>query len=204
MPYSMDSPSNPFKNPDCTFADAVYWVAYRDAAKVDEAPPLFSLRDWPSEVREAFWALLRSLEEDTVRSTLCGVDPIDPRRWRNDRLALRSEESISGTLGHPRYFIVEVERATHNVFVSTADLVKVFPAESAEEQPRPTPLPKTQAERVAAVLREAYPAGRPSRKEIEQSLRQRPGDDVFGFQQRPDLGTFGLTTLKSAIKLAWD
>ena len=62
-----------------------------------------------------------------------------------------------------------------------------------------TPLPNTLAGRVAAVLRQNYAADLP-RKEIERKLKF--GEDQFRFTERPDLGTFGLSTLKKALALA--
>jgi hypothetical protein len=61
------------------------------------------------------------------------------------------------------------------------------------------PLPSTLAGSVAAVLRQRYEADLP-RKEIERKLKF--GEDQFRFPERPDLGTFGLTTLKIALGLA--
>jgi hypothetical protein len=62
-----------------------------------------------------------------------------------------------------------------------------------------TSLPNTLAGRVAAVLRQNYAADLP-RKEIERKLKF--GEDQFRFPERPDLGTFGLGTLKKALALS--
>jgi hypothetical protein len=62
-----------------------------------------------------------------------------------------------------------------------------------------TSLPNTLAGRVAAVLRQNYAADLP-RKEIERRLRV--GEDQFRFPEPFDLGPFGLSTLKTALRLA--
>jgi hypothetical protein len=59
---------NPFESPTCSIAEAILWVAYRDVARIRDAPSLFSLQQWPDEVTTGFWLLLHALAHKLEKS----------------------------------------------------------------------------------------------------------------------------------------
>jgi hypothetical protein len=145
------------------FAQALDYVVHRDVACMREAPPFFSERDWPSEVRKAFWALWRKLEAGAVHSTEDSL-AVDRFRWRNDRLAhLEPYEALKGTHGL-RLFIVEARKATHRVLIPAADVLAVFPAltqPAASESMEPSPDRVAPKPRVARKRKRPAPVGKP-------------------------------------------
>jgi hypothetical protein len=165
----MDTPHDPFEEPSCAFELAL--AVYRDIARarklVADGPPLFSLHDWPDDVRKAFWALLRALETGTVHSDRYG-EKTDPLVWRGCRDGLRRIESACDQGALPfRVFIFEAEMAMRGVRVSTDDLRKV-----AESEKPAAPAGPSFAERLARVSKEMRPLRQLPLK-IERKLEKR-------------------------------
>jgi hypothetical protein len=152
----MDTPHDPFEEPSCAFEHALALAVQRDVPRarkvVADGQPLFSLHDWPEDVRKAFWALLHVLETGTVHSDRYG-EKIDPLVWRGCREHLRGIESLCDKDLLPfRVFIFEAEKAMGGVRVSTDDLRKVVESE------RPAaPAGPSLAERLARVSKEMRP-----------------------------------------------
>jgi hypothetical protein len=167
----MGTPHDPFEEPSCAFEHALVLAVHRDVARackaVAEGPPLFSLHDWPDDVRKAFWALLYALETQAVHSDRYGEE-IDPLVWRGDREGLRQIQSLCDQGAVPfRFFIVEAEKATRGVRVYTDDLREF----KESEKPAPASRPGF-AERLAHVSKEMRPVGQlPLR--IERKLEKR-------------------------------
>jgi hypothetical protein len=76
-----DRKHNPFESPTCSIAEAILWVAYRDVARIRDAPSLFSLQQWPDAVtKEGLWPLLRELAQE--RQTIASFYSFDFPSWR--------------------------------------------------------------------------------------------------------------------------
>jgi hypothetical protein len=170
----MDTPHDPVDEPSCAFEHALVLAVHRDVARACEAvadrPPLFSLHDWPDEVRKAFWALLYAVETQTVHSDRYG-EKIDPLVWRGVREGLRQIQLLCDQGAVPfRFFIVEAEKATRGVRVSTDDLREF----KESEKPAPASRPDF-AERLAHVSKEMRPVGQlPLRIERKPKKRRDP------------------------------
>jgi hypothetical protein len=167
----MDTPHDPFEEPSCAFEHALVLAVHRDVPRarkvVADGPPLFSLHDWPEDVRKAFWALSRALETGTVHSDRYG-EKIDPLVWRGCREGLRQIESVCDQGALPfRVFIFEAEKAMGGVRVSTDDLRKVVESEKPA-----APAGPSFAERLARVSKEMRPVRQLPLK-IERKLEKR-------------------------------
>jgi hypothetical protein len=123
----MDTPHDPFEEPTCAFEHALALAVHRDVPTarkvVADGPPLFSLHDWPEDVRKAFWDLLHALETGAVHSDRYG-EKTDPPVWRDRREWLRPIESLCDQDLLPfRFFVVEAEKAMRGVRVSTDESI---------------------------------------------------------------------------------
>src|SRR5271165_1698708 len=133
--------------------------------------------DWPDDVRKAFWTLLCALETQTVHSDRHG-EKIDPFVWRGDREGLRQIESLCDQGGVPsRFFIVEAEKATRGVCMSTDDLRKFVESEN----PAAPASRQGFAERLARVSKEMRRVRQPPRKIERKPLEERR--DVRGYRR---------------------
>jgi hypothetical protein len=188
----METPHDPFEEPSCAFEHALVLTVHRDVSTarkvVADGPPLFSLNEWPDDVRKAFWALLRALETGTVRSDRYG-EKVDPLVWRGYRDWLRRIESVCGQDALPsRVFIVEAENAMRGVRISTDDLRKLAesekPAAPAGDVTKPSLAPRAQRDRpkkltpvqrktlVAHIRKKARMPGAPRGREVWQNVAE--------------------------------
>jgi hypothetical protein len=134
----MDTPHDPFEEPSCAFEHALVLAVHRDVARarkaVADGPPLFSLADWTAHERKAFWILLYALGTQIDADRYC--ETFVPRAWPGAWEGLRQIDALCDQGAVPfRFFIVEAEKTTRGVRVSTGDSIRAFCPDSGEEQP---------------------------------------------------------------------
>ena len=174
-----DNKHNPFENPTCSIAEAILWVAYRDVARIRDAPSLFSLQQWPDAVTKGHWLLLRELarEQRTIVSFDCTFSaPFKPAYYRDawsklkgaeaaiGRVTLRFDENRAGQIlgleGREgvhfgtrtfRDFIRRVESVLDFIYIDTDSLTQTFPVpDFRPATAEPEPEPPRHSEEEAA------------------------------------------------------
>src|SRR6516162_7152086 len=90
---------NPFESPTCSIAEAILWVAYRDVARIRDAPSLFSLQQWPDAVTKGLWLLLHALARERRSIDSLSSHPgrlIGPEDYRHAWSTLKAAEAAIG------------------------------------------------------------------------------------------------------------
>jgi hypothetical protein len=155
-----------FDKAHCPFGQALDYVIHRDIAKVREAPPPLSQRQWTPETYEACRSLCWALEGRAVRS-IDDPDAVHLVRWSNVQQALDDLLACPDASRFAR-FIAIIERVTRAVRVRVDDLVKTFPA--PVPAPEPAPVRRPSKSEMVAFCR-SLTSVKQNRKEMDEALK---------------------------------
>jgi hypothetical protein len=212
-----DNKHNPFENPTCSIAEAILWVAYRDVARIRDAPSLFSLQQWPDAVTKGHWLLLRELarEQRTIVSFDCTFSaPFKPAYYRDawsklkgaeaaiGRVTLRFDENRAGQIlgleGREgvhfgtrtfRDFIRRVESVLDFIYIDTDSLTQTFPV------PDFRPAPATRKRRSKVKRRQIQIALALRKHKLEKSPKSDAALAPVLEKKEPSLGKVAPSTL---------
>jgi hypothetical protein len=170
-----DCKQNPFEGPTCSIAEAILWVAYRDAARIRDAPSLFSLEKWPDEITKALWRLLHALAREQRTIDALSTRPgrlIGPEDYRHAYSTLKAAEAeIGHTVTLPfgeirsvtrtsRDFIVKVESVLAFIEIDTDSLTQTFPVPNSRPAPADPESPVSESAPELAPLEPTLPDDR--------------------------------------------
>jgi hypothetical protein len=117
----------------CSFRVAMRFLELRDLAAAKAVPDVFTLDNWPNELRDLFWTLWDALESGRVRAYSYGKE-IPANDWARDRSALEQVLRDMGMLGIG-YFISSAAQLTKHCVVDVDELMAVFAPTSLETPP---------------------------------------------------------------------
>jgi hypothetical protein len=108
----------------CSFSVAVRFLELRDLAAAQTAPDVFTLDNWPNELRDLFWTLWDALESGRVHAYSWDKE-IPANDWTRDRIKLEAQLGQKDILGfHP--FIMAAAQLTRHRSVDVKQLVTAF------------------------------------------------------------------------------
>jgi hypothetical protein len=114
----------------CTFSVAIQFLVLRDLAAAQAALDVFTLDNWPNELRDLFWALWRALESDRVHAYSFGKE-IPANDWISDRSKLEAQLGQQDVLGFSP-FIMAAAQLTKHCSIDVDELSAAFARPSVE------------------------------------------------------------------------
>jgi hypothetical protein len=96
----------------CTFSVAIQFLVLRDLAAAHAALDVFTLDNWPNELRDLFWALWRALESGRVHAYSFGKE-IPANDWISDRSKLEAQLGQQDVLGFSPFIMAAAQLTKH-------------------------------------------------------------------------------------------